>query len=576
MWRDRASTILVAFLVVALLWWFWLRGERFIAANGPTFDEGVHLTAGYSYWVTGDFRLNAEDPPLLKLLWALPLVLGDAPKYPVELAASTTNHWHVADVWMYGSGVSPRSLLDPARRVNLAVGCCLILLVGWWAYRVWGSKLAGLAACTFAATDPTFLALSCVLSTDVGLAFFGLLSCYLMWEYVGSPSRGLLIGTGISLGLMLAAKFSAVGIVVGLGVAGLVHLLRGGTLALPAKEQHRGFRPALELAIRLGAIAVVTVAATYAVINFDQWGKGLKFQLTRGGHGDGVMFLNGELSRRGWFHYFIVALLLKLPLGLLIAAGVSAAMSISRLSIPFLIQARSASEGQTSHPSLALRACIRNRNLWLVVPPFVFFALASYSRVDMGIRVILPVLPFLYLLAGGLASTQRYQPVWLIALAGCLVWCGLVAERANPREIAYFNELAGSPSNRTPLLADSNLDWGQGLPALKAWMDSARVDRIYLAYFGTDRPEAYGIHYQQLPGYGRVGATCSETIPANAQRHIIVVSANHLFGLFLNDPDLYAWLRNRAPVMVIDGSIHVFDLTGDPEAIARVRALSAQ
>src|SRR5271163_1499845 len=115
--RDRASTILVAFLVCGLLVWFWLRGERFIAANGPTFDEGVHLTAGYSYWVTGDFQLNAEDPPLLKLLWALPSLLGDAPPYPVELAASRTTHWHIADKWMYGSGVSPRSLLDPARRV---------------------------------------------------------------------------------------------------------------------------------------------------------------------------------------------------------------------------------------------------------------------------------------------------------------------------------------------------------------------------------------------------------------------------------------------------------------------------
>jgi hypothetical protein len=576
MWRDRASTILVAFLICGLLGWFWLRGERFIAANGPTFDEGVHLTAGYSYWVTGDFRLNAEDPPLLKLLWALPLVLGDAPKYPVEHAASTTNHWQIADVWMYGSGASPRSLLDPARRVNLAVGSCLVLLVGWCAYRIWGSKLAGLAASAFAATDPTFLALSCVLSTDVGLAFFAMLSCYLMWEYVGAPSRGLLIATGISLGLMLAAKFSAVGIVVGLGVAGLVYLLLGGILTLPAKEQQRGFGPALELAIRLGVIAVVTVAATYAIISFDQWGKGLKFQLTRGGHGDGVMYLNGELSRRGWFHYFIVTLLLKLPLGLLIAAGVSAAMSISRLSIPTLIQARIASEGQTSHTSPALRACIRNRNLWLVVPPLLFFALASYSRVDMGIRVILPVLPFFYLLAGGLASTQRYRPLWLIVLAGCLVWNGLVAERTNPREIAYFNELAGTPSRGTSTLADSNLDWGQGLPALKAWLDSTGVDRIYLAYFGTDRPEAYGILYQQLPGYGRVGTTCSETIPANAQRHIVAVSANHLFGLFLNDPNLYAWLRDRVPVTVLDGSIHVFDLTGDPEAIARVRALSAQ
>lgn len=575
MQRNRLLAALTLILALAVVVWFWVRGERFIAANGPTFDEGVHLAAGYSYWTTGDFSLNAEDPPLLKLLWALPLVLGNAPKYPIEVAGSTANHWQVADEWIYGSGASPRSLLEPARRVNLAVGSCLVLLVGWWAYRIWGSRLTGLAAIGFAANDPTLLALSCVLNTDVGLAFFAMLSCYLMWEYVGAPSRGLLIGTGISLGLMLAAKFSAVGIVVGLGVAGLIYVLRGGILALPEKEYQTGFRPALELAIRLAVIAIATVAATYAIIHFDQWGKGLKFQLTRGEHGDGVMYLNGELSRRGWFHYFVVALLFKLPLGLLIAASMTATIGIFKFLNSALFQATSTSEGQPSTPSVANRPCNRNRGFWLVIPPLVFFMLASYSRVDMGIRVVLVVLPFLCLLAGGLAGLRFCRPFWIAIVAVCLVWNGWEAEQANPHEISYFNELAGSHSLGTLPLADSNLDWGQGLPALKVWMDSAGVDRVYLAFFGTDRPEAYGIGYRQLPGYGRVGPVNNVPIPTNAKRQIVAVSTNHLLGLFLNDPELYSWLRARTPVTKLDGSIYVFDLTDDPEAIARVRGLSS-
>src|SRR5580698_7803905 len=117
--RDRASTVLVIFLVIALLGWFWLRGERFIDANGPTFDEGVHLTAGYSYWTAGNFSMNAEDPPLLKLLWSSSLLLSGAPPLPVEKAASSANHWQIAKVWLYESGASPRSLIDPARRINL-------------------------------------------------------------------------------------------------------------------------------------------------------------------------------------------------------------------------------------------------------------------------------------------------------------------------------------------------------------------------------------------------------------------------------------------------------------------------
>src|SRR5262249_4238667 len=160
---------------------------------------------------------------------------------------------------------------------------------------------------------------SCVLSTDIGVSLFGLLTCYLLWEYAATPSRGLLVASGVSLGLMLAAKFSALGLVAGLGLAGIAFVLRGGILALPGKSDVRGFRPAVDLALRLGVIAIITIAVTYAFIQFPEWGKGLKFQLTRGSHGDGVMYLNGALSRRGWFHYFLVVLPLKLPLGLLLA-----------------------------------------------------------------------------------------------------------------------------------------------------------------------------------------------------------------------------------------------------------------
>jgi hypothetical protein len=568
--RNFASSLLSIFLVAASIGYFWVRGERFIAANGLTFDEGLHLTAGFSYWTSGNFALNAEHPPLLKLLWALPLVLGNASAHPVERAGNTENQWKIADEWMYGSGVSHRSSLDPARRVNLAIGCGVVLLAGWWAYRVWGSKLAALATIGFASSDPTLLALSCILSTDVGLTFFGLLTCYLMWEYVQKPSRSLLFGAGVSLGLMLAAKFSAVGIVAGLGMTGLVHLRRGGTLSLPGKETQCGTWLAIEFAIRLGVIAIATTAATYAFINFDQWGKGLKFQLTRGGHGDGVMYLDGEISRKGWYHYFIVALLAKLPLGLLIAA----AISILRLSILSLKRARSASEGQTSHPSFLARNYYAN--LWLIIPPLVFFAMASYSRVDMGIRVVLSAIPFLYLLASGLANVQYYRMFVLTLLGGCLAWCFVAAECANSRELSYFNEIGGKHSAGRHVLADSNLDWGQGLPALKKWMDQESVDRVYLSYFGTDRPESYGIHFRQLPGYGRIGPASSDAIPENAGRHIVAVSANHLYGLFLNDPNLYSWLRERKPISTLDGSIHVFDLTDDPEALARIRALSPQ
>lgn len=545
-------TALTVATCLALAAWFWHRGERFIDANGPTFDEPVHLVAGYGYWTAGAFELNREDPPLLKLLWSFPLLFRDAPEYPRSVAGmSKLNHWKVGNAWLFESGVPPRALLDPARRVNLALGSILVLLVGWVCFRVWRSHLAAVAGCAFAAAEPNLLALSCILSTDLGVTLFGFLTCYLLWEYTALPSRALLMGTGVSLGLLLASKFSAVGIVAGLVAAGAVYSIQGGRLSMPTSARASGNRPALELAIRIAVIAMLTVAATYAVIHFPQWATGLRFQLNRGAHGDGVMYLNGEVARRGWYHYFLVALALKLPLGLLAALGTSALWSVMR-----------------GKPEL--------RSVLLILPPIVFFVLASYSRINIGIRVVLPVVPFLILLAAGLAAPGCCRGVRAGVLALWLAWCLYSAERASPHEISHFNEIAGGPVGGARYLADSNLDWGQGLPQLKEWMDREGVPAVYLAYFGTDHPKSHALRFQALPGYGRVGNPEGETIPIDSPRHVVAVSANLLLGLYLNEPQTYRWLRERGPDAVLGGSLHVFDLTGDPEAIERVRALSTR
>lgn len=533
------ASVAATFALVAGFWW---QGERFFAASGPTFDEAAHLAAGYAYWTTGNFRLNCEHPPLMKLLWATPLLIGDRPPFPHDVAEATNfDHWHVGAAFLYDSGVPHQQVLTPARRVNLAVGCGVVLLAGWWAFRLWHSRLAALAAVAFATFDPTLLALSCVLSTDVGLTFFALLSCYLLWEYTAAPSRGLMLATGISLGLMLATKLSALGMVAGLGAAGFVYVLRGGMLGLPGGVSPRDF------AFRLGIIALVTVAATYGFVHFDQWGRGLKFQLTRQAFGDGNAYLCGEVARGGWYHYFLVALPLKLPLGLLAASGASIVLASRGCQPP------------------VLRTC------WLVVPPLVFFLAASVSRVNLGVRVVLPVLPFLYILAARLAVPGCGRAVRLVLLAGCLGWSVVAAWHAAPHQIAYFNELADGPAGGMRSVADSNLDWGQGLPELAAYLRRERLDVVYLSYFGTDRPEAYGIRFHPLPGYGRVGPNPVDEVPPDAPRHVVAVSANNLLGIYLNDPDTFAWLRDRPPTAIVGGCVFVFDLTGDPAAIRRVR-----
>lgn len=210
---------------------------------------------------------------------------------------------------------------------------------------------------------------------------------------------------------------------------------------------------------------------------------------------------------------------------------------------------------------------------FLLVPPLVFFALASYSRVDLGVRVVLPVLPFLDVIAAGLTC---HRIAGRLLLGVCISVAALSAARSDPFVLAYSNELAGGPRGAMRHFADSNLDWGQSLPQLKAYLDANGPDVVYLSYFGTDRPEAYGVRFHPLPTYGRVGEPGGETIPESASRHVLVVSVNNLLGIYLNDPRTFAWLRDREPTAILGGSLYVFDLTGDADAVRRVRALSAR
>src|SRR5437868_10685576 len=54
-----------------------------IRRETQTWDEHCHIFAGYSYWTRGDFGMNPEHPPLIKLLASSPL-LGMSLKAPAH------------------------------------------------------------------------------------------------------------------------------------------------------------------------------------------------------------------------------------------------------------------------------------------------------------------------------------------------------------------------------------------------------------------------------------------------------------------------------------------------------------
>jgi hypothetical protein len=206
----------------------------------------------------------------------------------------------------------------------------------------------------------------------------------------------------------------------------------------------------------------------------------------------------------------------------------------------------------------------------------VYFMAISASRIDIGWRVILPAYPALILLAARtvtLIPTTDVRQVGGWGIVFGLVLPVFVDLRQLGRELSYANGLYVHRSNLHEYLGDSNLDWGQGLPALAARLKEEGSPVIYLAYAGTARPEAYGIEHERLPGWGQFHPS-SPTRVDPAGRILVAVSVSNLQGTYLADPTTYHWLRAREPASRTDDSIWLFDVTGDTAAIDRLMALS--
>ena len=499
--------------VPALLLLFVVCGFVSLSRDSATFDETAHLAAGVSYLETGDFRLNPEHPPLVKLLAAAPVVLlhrasGDyRSSYwtgsPLADGDARRSHAHV---WPFGFALingaagdaarkDPARTLTPARCMVLALGALLALVVYAWARELFGPA-AGLLALMLAVTCPTLLAHARLATTDLpaALGFTG--TAFLAWRWLTAPSWRRAIVTGIALGAALLIKFSCVllvplvvlfaAIAVATGRVGPKRALAGlaaiAAIAYVAIWAGYGFRfaassdagyvlPWQDLEGDARPSPPVAFAREHRLFP-EAYLYGFAFAKSQA---DGrIAFLDGEQSLSGWYRYFPEAFFLKTPL------------AFTALGIWLL--------------AFGLR---RTKGLsfdgWCVaLPPLVYAALAVQSRFNIGHRHLTPVYPFLCIaIAPAAVWLEERGPRALAALALTLS-CAVSFVLATPGYLSYFNVAAGGPRGGAQHLVDSNIDWGQDLGRLKRWMDVNGVAKIDLAYFGTADPRAYGIDFRKV------------------------------------------------------------------------------
>ena len=494
--------------------------------ESATFDESFNIASGWTFLRTGRWTPSQPGPPLLLEWLAAPLPGADELK-PFDEALSRSGPRTYGFNFVYSNTIAPDSLLARSRAANILLGVLLALLAGFWAFRL-GGTAAGLSALALFAFMPPLLAHSHFATGDIGNALLCTAALYLLWRGSRAPGGKAAAAAGLVFGLALAGKYTA-GVLAPLCI---FYLYTWGGTRL---KWYAFWGGGAALGLWLGCFPV-------SPFEWLRTGVAVSRELASG-H---TTYLLGSVSAKGTWYYFPLALLIKTPL-------------------PSLLLGLAGFYGFNPRGSEADRA----RFLYLIIPGAAWLLLGVASNTQVGIRHILPVYPLLCVWSG-LAAAALWGTGRLLsraAVCSLYAWQAAGALLAFPGYVSYFNEAAGGARGGHRYLLDSNLDWGQGLKELGAYVAKERAGHIYLSYFGCADPHAYGIKYAPILMTACTGLPGDGLPPEGQEKKLLAVSVTNRLGVYYTPRALFSWLDSRKPVSVIGDSIWVYDVTGDREAL---------
>ena len=191
--------VVAAFLLVIFLQMFLMARD-----NSATFDEPFHIYAGYLQWKHGYVTLN---PPLITRLITLPLIGMNLPEPPIPRLPYEPLGFLGGKALVFQNDAN--TIMFRARMADSVFTLLLAILVFAAAREMFGLG-AGFVALGLIAFDPTLMGHSALATLDSGNAFFMFWAIYAFYRYVKSPTVWRLIGTGLVVGLALAAKHSSI------------------------------------------------------------------------------------------------------------------------------------------------------------------------------------------------------------------------------------------------------------------------------------------------------------------------------------------------------------------------------
>lgn len=481
--------------------------------TAPGVDEWGHLPSGLYSWQHGDFNPYSVNPPLARMIAALPPYLmgidfkfdrlADSPpmdRSEARLASAFVQQFGPnAFYWIFLS----RTALIP---ISL-LGTFLIWEIG---LRLRNIESAWIAAILWA-SSPMVLAFGASIVPDVTAAVLGLLVQwrFYIWLRMGTNWQWIVVGVAVGVAMLSKLTWLILPplIVITSFIYGVCHAkrwnwkIRGAqllaALTLAWVTLHAGYlfrgtlRPAgeylttqtqsvehrvqpkssdLENPLRHSVLGRIPIPVP------TEYLRGIFFL----GSESYPSYLLSKWSRHGWFDYYVIGIFLKEPVAVFVLVGL---FGFSQ----FFFQ-------KATRHSVTKRGLLR----LLGVPGVsLLIVVSGCTGFNHHIRYVLPFYPFAYLLAakigcGKLSGNTGADRLLRWAL---ISWFVLSSMSIVPRSYAFFSEGVGSASQGWRYLNSSNLDWGQDLLTIKDWLECNPDKRpVYLLYSpSTLDLEALGI-----------------------------------------------------------------------------------
>ncbi len=569
------------------------------AIHSPTIDEVAHLPAGISHWKFARFELYQVNPPLVRMVAALPVLAADAetPWQSYRDQPGRRTEFTIGNDFIRENGLRSFRLFTWARWA-----CLPFSLIGAWVVYRWSDelfgKVAALGALAIWCFSPNILAHGQLITPDIAATSLGALCCWRLWHWTERPTWRNTLWFGLALGLVELTKFTWIILVplalvlwgvkrVGIrqevdsqreriqeiqgwkrGLRFICGLVVAHQIILLGYAYDRVFEPLGKFQfvsgvlkpdpkIRTGNIFAESWLGEMPVPLPACYVEGIDVQKQEFERDDRMSYLAGEFRYPGWWYYYIYALAIKVPLGYWL---------IGVLSLLSLIWKRG-------------RAIAWRDHLFLLLPAVVILVLVSANTgINRHMRYVLPAFPFVIVWISQVFSTPLKSKLFLAACAG-LLWATLSSLWVFPHSLSYFNESVGGPRHGHEHIINSNIDWGQDLLLLKKWVqEHPEAAEIKIAYFGGIYASAAGLEGKSPPP-GPKTVNLHETMPRGPRPGWYAVSVNYFYRLYPltyrvpNDGRLisaqldYSYFLELEPVDTIGYSIYIYHIS-EEEAVA--------